>query len=312
MLQTLDKIAHKSNPIRRIGSGFERFDQMLGKTTRSDGTVEWGMPRGSMIYFFGEPGVGKSRLMIQIMENLARQGLRSIVCQGEADLNAFAYWVSDKSKEVTSKITLTDDMDFADLMQNIREQKPDLVVVDSANMVNGISGAKDLKEKYRIWKQTVVEADCVCVLLGQLNQDGTLKGRTEVPHLVDVVGRLERVNVSDKTFEVRYKGQILTLQYVNAEMSRGLFRVSVPTKNRYGKSGYFCDFYHVEEGVKYLTSNLETHPLWLRYLVSEEAFGQAHYDSAVERGLISEQIFTRTKRQGFWENVEKFGKWLTR
>ena len=304
MLITLDKLQNNAEPLERISCGFPMLDKAMGSTNGVDGFV-----RGGMYYFFGQAGVGKSRLSIQIMDNVSSRGEDTMICQGEADLNEFANWMSAKPVATTSHMHLTDDMDFEDLMKNISKVRPSVVVIDSANMVNGISGVKDIQEKYRIWKQTVSKAGSVCILLGQLNKDGTLKGNTSIPHLVDVVGTMFRpdiprgwvpVNIvhppSGHTCEIKFK-------YGDDAQLKKIFRLWIPDKNRYGETELAVDFQHQDNGIIYVTSSFET--AWRKrlWLMPKEEYGQAYINEKYGSGRVPDKV----ESEGF---LSKAINWL--
>jgi KaiC/GvpD/RAD55 family RecA-like ATPase len=286
MLKRLDQISKSAKLPRRLSSGWEHFDMMLGTST-FNGVEESGFVIGGMYYFFGEPGVGKSRLTIQIMENLANEGKISLICQGEADENAFASWCANKPEKVQNSIYLTDDMDFEELMKMITELRPALVVIDSANMVNGIEGIEDLKKKYKRWSKTVSDANSVCIMLGHLNQDGTLKGRTEVPHLVDVVGILTRPKLKRGPIAIDIKDSAGNNRTVRWEwppiFHKIVFRVEIPTKNRFGKSGFRCDFAHNSHGVEYITSDFETDYRALAWMLPLETYAEHLFQKLIAK-----------------------------
>jgi len=285
MLVTLDKIQDNAEPMERVSCGFPMLDKAMGSTNGVDGFV-----RGGMYYLFGQHGVGKSRLSIQIMDNVSSTGENTMICQGEADLNEFANWMSAKPVSTTSHMHLTDDMEFSDLMKNIEKVRPVFTIVDSANMVNGISGLKDIQDKYRIWKQTVSKSGTVCILLGQLNQDGSLKGNTAIPHLVDVVGTIFRPKIKRGWFEVTAidpqtgnKGT-LKIKYGDEKQLKKIFRVWVPDKNRYGETELAVDFKHTDAGINYITSVFETEWNRLKWLMPVEEYAQAYIDQKYGSG----------------------------
>jgi len=307
MLKKLNEVVKSATPRRRLSSGWEHFDTMLGTST-FNGVEESGFVIGGMYYFFGEPGVGKSRLTIQLMENLANEGKTSLICQGEADENAFASWCANKPEKVQNSIYLTDDMDFEDLMKMITELRPALVVIDSANMVNGIEGIEDLKKKYKRWSNTVSDANSVCIMLGHLNQDGTLKGRTEVPHLVDVVGILTRPKLKRGPITIKVKDSAGNNRTVTWEwppiVHKTVFRVEIPTKNRFGQSGYRCDFAHNSHGVEYVTSDFETDFRALGWLLPLETYAEHKFHQLIaeENRVGRTQSRQRpARKKGFFE-----------
>ena len=272
MLISLDKV--KAVPFKRLSTGFPMLDKMFG-STENNGETTYGMVVGGMYYFFGEPGVGKSRLMLQIMQNLAMDNLISMICQGEINLNDFANALSHISSEITSNILLTDDMHFDELMKIFKKHRPSFAVVDSANMVKGLSTAKEIKDRYKEWKDTVEESNIICALIGQLNQDGSLKGRTEVPHLVDVIVTMKRPKIKKGTFEITSEYGKGKMSYGPKEVLNETFRAEIPVKNRFGSTGGAVDFYHVSSGVKYFASNLEDNIIDQRHFASLDDFIKA-------------------------------------
>ena len=77
--------------IVRMSCGISALDQIMGNTVH-EGYAFYGFPIGKITYLSGEPGVGKSRLCIQICKKLNEQGEKILYFQGEVPLESFSSW----------------------------------------------------------------------------------------------------------------------------------------------------------------------------------------------------------------------------
>jgi predicted ATP-dependent serine protease len=126
----------------------------------------------------------------------------------------------------------------------IRELLPDLVVVDSLNMVANIRSPDDIKEAMQKWKEVTQEVQCHSILIAHMNKKGEIKGTTDIPHLADLTCLLRKLDVPR---DMR--------KYSDAIQKSGYFVIEIG-KNRYGPSGGKVCFQHKEEGIEYKTCDL--------------------------------------------------------
>ena len=239
-------------PVLRASTSFDELDFIYGYS-EYQGQWMWGMPKGKISLWAGTSGIGKSRLAIDVAKKCSLRGT-VLYFQTESSLEDFAGWTKDSS--LYPNLYCSSDNKIDDITKTIFQVKPKLVIIDSANEIaEFVNGNK--QEARRIihgLDMEIVEEDghlpkvvshfglkeaadfvgCHIILLGQLNQDGSIKGGTSLPHLVYI------------HFELKpYSG------------CTSIFAVSVGIKHRYGRrdNRIYGAWQHKEDGVKCVTEN---------------------------------------------------------
>lgn len=150
-----------------------------------------GVVRGSLILIGGEPGVGKSTLMLQISEELSRYG-KVLYISGEESLEQ----ISIRAKRLGVKnencfILCTQDLENA--IEEIEEIKPDVAIVDSIqtlflSSIPSIPGTiTQIREVGNILMEVSKKKNIAFFITGQVTKEGTFAGPKALEHLVDVV-----------------------------------------------------------------------------------------------------------------------------
>ncbi len=166
----------------RIKTGFFEVDRVFGG----------GIVDGSVILLGGEPGIGKSTLLLQIVDNLPK----TLYISGEESgqqlkLRADRLGLLGKNIDVTSAV------DIASLEAAILENKPKIIVVDSIqtvidSRVAGTAGSQiQIKESGLVLQQLAKKHDVAIIIVGHVTKEGTVAGPRMLEHLVDVVVYLE-------------------------------------------------------------------------------------------------------------------------
>ncbi len=218
----------ESKEVTRINTGIPHLDTIYGG----------GLPRGRVSIWSGAPGVGKSRLTIEISKFINNNGLRVLVFQNEVSPSEFKNWIK-------GKITSEDEY-LVSNYSTIEEQiaalytyVPDLVITDSLNMIQGFDSRTKIRDIMGKFKQSVEDINAHAILIGHLGKDGKTKGNTDITHLVDVVCHLKPHAAS--------KENINGIIY-NYEPIPGVFYIIID-KNRYGQSGGYVAFHHESYGI---------------------------------------------------------------
>jgi len=205
-------------PVIRLSTGFEELDWIYGET---DG--RWGYPQKAISLWAGQSGTGKSRTAIEICNKIASRGGKVLYFQAESDVGAFCEKIKYDSFRVS------DSKDLEGIYFDISNDQPEFVVIDSVNMIKEFgSGTKKQIEVIIDQLRLLVNMGCHIVLLGQLNQDGTIKGSTTLPHLVDIALNIEK------------------------DGAAGCFCIKVGMKHRFGRTGksFMTGWRHTDSGVE--------------------------------------------------------------
>lgn len=174
----------------RIPTGFGEFDRVLGG----------GIVPGAVILMAGEPGIGKSTLLLETAGNIARSlvstGKRVLYISGEESLSQIRMRAR-RIGAVVDNLLLASTMDLGTVVSLIQEEKPALAIVDSVQTISSpdVDGIQGGNAQIR---QVAAEAiDCAksldipVILVGHVTKDGSIAGPRTLEHLVDVVCQFE-------------------------------------------------------------------------------------------------------------------------
>jgi predicted ATP-dependent serine protease len=230
---SLENIVPKS--VRRISTGIDELDFLYGHTGKS-----WGLPIGGISLWPGSGGVGKSRWAIEVAKCLCDSGMRVLYFQKETAIDMF---VPEKMGSWKSpNFFISDHGMLDDQLKAIAEVRPNVVFVDSINAIyeyNEGRGAElivngDEGEGRKGYRQALTSIDAHAIFLAQLNQDGTTKGGTKLPHYVDQVFPINKLSQNG----------------INIGKTSSYFFMHQGDKNRYGKTQYCIGLKHTNKGVE--------------------------------------------------------------
>lgn len=178
--------------ISRISTGFTEFNRILGG----------GIVPGSVTLIAGEPGIGKSTLLLETAGNVAR------LCAAQPERSTVLYISGEESQAqvrmrasrigaVEPNLLLAATTDLSTVLGLIEQSKPALAIVDSAQTivsqeVDGISGGStQVREVASALIDTAKTLDIPVLLVGHVTKDGSIAGPRTLEHLVDVVCQFE-------------------------------------------------------------------------------------------------------------------------
>ncbi|WP_329608072.1 DNA repair protein RadA [Microbacterium sp. KUDC0406] len=170
----------------RRSSGVGEFDRVLGG----------GIVPGAAILLSGEPGVGKSTLLLEVAARAARSGRRVLYASAEESA-AQVRLRAERTGALHDELYLASETDLATILGHIDEVQPQLVIVDSVQTVSSSlsDGAAGMPGQVREVASTLIrvakERDLPIVIVGHVTKDGQVAGQRMLEHLVDVVCHFE-------------------------------------------------------------------------------------------------------------------------
>ncbi len=163
----------------RLSTGLVEFDRVLGG----------GLVKGSVVLVAGEPGVGKSSLMLQTAAGLEDRGRRVLLICGEESLEQVAARAARLGGPKKAEATTTTAVDLIAAML----AGADVAIVDSVQALRDSTATGDAGSvtQVRSCAATLTRAarasNCAVVLVGHVTKDGGVAGPRTLEHLVDVV-----------------------------------------------------------------------------------------------------------------------------
>ncbi len=168
------------------GSGVAELDRVLGG----------GLVPGAAILLAGEPGVGKSTLLLEVAAQTARHRRRTLYVTGEESASQVRMR-ADRTGGVFDELYLAAETDLGAILTHIETVRPELLVVDSVQTIGapgleGVpGGVTQVKEVAAALIRVAKTRNITVVLVGHVTKDGTIAGPRVLEHLVDVVLHFE-------------------------------------------------------------------------------------------------------------------------
>ncbi|HEY0672122.1 MAG TPA: DNA repair protein RadA [Longimicrobiales bacterium] len=167
---------------QRWPTGIDEFDFVLGG----------GVVPGSLILVGGEPGIGKSTLLLQVAARLAASGRRALYISGE-ESGAQVRLRADRLLEDTSEVLFLGETDLARVLAQAEEHAPAVLFVDSiqTTYTEDIEGAPgnvgQVRECAARLQRFAKENGVTVFLVGHVTKGGTVAGPKTLEHIVDTV-----------------------------------------------------------------------------------------------------------------------------
>ncbi|BDZ56690.1 DNA repair protein RadA/Sms [Barrientosiimonas humi] len=167
-------------------TGVGEFDRVLGG----------GLVPGAVVLVAGEPGIGKSTLLLDVAARAARESRSVLYVSGEESA-AQVRMRAERIEAIARTLYLAAETDLATVLGQIGQVEPDLVVIDSVQTITSaeVDGAPGNVSQVREVAASIIQhakARGIAVLLvGHVTKDGSIAGPRVLEHLVDVVVQFE-------------------------------------------------------------------------------------------------------------------------
>jgi DNA repair protein RadA/Sms len=167
----------------RLASGIAEFDRVTGG----------GFVRGSVLLLGGDPGIGKSTLLVQVAATLARAGERTVYISGEEAV-AQVRLRAERLGLAGAPVELAAETSVEDIIATLSDKNtPRLVIIDSIQTMwtDAVESAPGTVTQVRGSAQSLIRfakrSGAAVILVGHVTKDGQIAGPRVVEHMVDVV-----------------------------------------------------------------------------------------------------------------------------
>ena len=181
-----------SHPVRLSEVSIEEQDRMSTGYRELDRVLGSGIVAGSLVLVGGDPGIGKSTLLLQVCRNLAAGSHKVLYISGEESLKQIKLR-ANRIGSITGELLFLCETSLEDIEEAIRETKPWVVVIDSIQTMyrEDISSApgsvSQVRESTNILLQIAKGMGIAVFIVGHVTKEGVVAGPRVLEHMVDTV-----------------------------------------------------------------------------------------------------------------------------
>lgn len=205
-------------------------DKLLTQMDELDRVLGGGIVKGSLTLVGGDPGIGKSTLLLQVCRNLANQQKKVLYISGEESLKQIKLR-ANRIGEIGDSMKLLCETNLENIEEAIRKMEPQVVVIDSiqtmfSDCVSAAAGSvSQVRETTGLLLQIAKGMGVSIFIVGHVTKEGTVAGPRVLEHMVDTV--------------LYFEGD----RHASYRILRGV-------KNRFGSTNEIGVFEMREEGLK--------------------------------------------------------------
>lgn len=209
-----------SSSFLRRKCGIEELDRVLGG----------GLVEGSLVLIGGDPGIGKSTIMIQMAYHLSLSGMRILYVSGE-ESGMQLRMRGERLGAVSENILVYSEVVLEEIREQISAVRPDVVIIDSiqsvfSSQIDAPPGSvSQIRESAGILMEIAKGMNTVVFVVGHVTKEGWIAGPKMLEHMVD------------------------TVLYFEGDAS-GVYRILRAVKNRFGTSGEIGVFEMKSDGLQ--------------------------------------------------------------
>ncbi|MCG6908518.1 MAG: DNA repair protein RadA [Deltaproteobacteria bacterium] len=166
----------------RLVTGIGEFDRVLGG----------GLVTGTLVLIGGDPGIGKSTLMLQALFGIARQGKRVLYVSGEESVKQLSLR-SRRLATVSPDMLAVSEIDIDAILAMVEKEQPDVLVVDSiqtmysGDLTSAPGSVSQVRESAMRLMLMAKKKGVPTFLVGHVTKDGAIAGPRLLEHMVDTV-----------------------------------------------------------------------------------------------------------------------------
>jgi DNA repair protein RadA/Sms len=183
-----------AKPITQIST--ESVASRSTKVAEFDRVLGGGLVPGAVVLLSGEPGVGKSTLLLEVAAKTAQTGAKVLYVSGEESVGQIRLR-AERTGALSENLFLASETDLANVLGQVAAVQPELLVVDSVQTIAHaeIDGAAGMPSQIREVATNLIrlakENNLPVILVGHVTKDGNIAGPRALEHLVDVVCHFE-------------------------------------------------------------------------------------------------------------------------
>ncbi|MGL6292766.1 DNA repair protein RadA [Eubacterium aggregans] len=218
-----------AKPVRLKDISTQKEDRYRTNNSELDRVLGGGIVPGGLILLGGDPGIGKSTLLLQTTENFGDQGLKVLYISGEESEQQLKMR-SVRMKVSSDNVYFLSEINIHYITDLIIKTQPDLVIIDSIqtmyspNITSAPGSVSQIRENANALMQIAKKDGIAMILVGHVTKEGNIAGPRVLEHMVDTV--------------LYFEGE----KYHSYRMLRGV-------KNRFGSTNEIGIFEMTQEGL---------------------------------------------------------------
>lgn len=204
----------------RLKTGIREFDRVLGG----------GLVPGTLVLIGGDPGIGKSTLMLQVLHGLSKEGHKVLYVSGEESIRQIKMR-SQRLSTVSPGLLVVSEIDLESILAMLQSTQADVLVIDSIqtmfspDLTSAPGSVSQVRESTVRLMLVAKQTDTSIFLVGHVTKDGAIAGPRLLEHIVDTVLYFE----GDRNY---------------------VFRILRAVKNRFGSTNEIGVFEMNESGLQ--------------------------------------------------------------
>lgn len=167
---------------KRFSTGSKELNRVLGG----------GLVKGSLVLIGGDPGIGKSTILMQVCDYMGKEGRKVLYVSGEESKRQIKLRASRLGVD-GNNIFLYTQTDCQTICEIIKEEAPELVVIDSiqtmsiSDLTSSPGSVTQVRECTNMFMRCAKSLDVPIIVVGHVNKDGAIAGPKVLEHIVDTV-----------------------------------------------------------------------------------------------------------------------------
>lgn len=170
----------------RVSTNISEFDRVLGG----------GLVQGSLVLIAGDPGIGKSTILLQTSGELCNQNKKVLYVSAEESASQIKLR-ADRLKITSDNLFIYPQTNFDNIKLQIQQEKPDIVVVDSIQAIyssdiqSSAGSVSQIRECCNSLMQIAKQENITIIVIGHVTKEGNIAGPKVLEHMVDTVIQFE-------------------------------------------------------------------------------------------------------------------------
>ena len=180
--QTVPLSAIEMTQDKRVSTNIAELDRVLGG----------GIVQGSLVLVGGDPGIGKSTLLLQVCQNLSKQKVKVLYISGEESLQQIKIR-AERIGTFEDSLSLLCETNLDTIQKVIDREKPQIVVIDSIqtmyneNVASAPGSVSQVRESTGTLMQIAKGSGISIFIVGHVTKEGVVAGPRVLEHMVDTV-----------------------------------------------------------------------------------------------------------------------------